>query len=270
MDSSCLRTVCFPASTSRAQQPTTRRSWNYEERRKGRSASAAATAASSKPDSQPIRLTLNRRQERRRQRLREAGDGGGHQAAGGPGASGQGGQNRRRCCRRMSLTILRCSIRAAVFQLLKQQYSRYTPEMVERITGIPKDQFVKAADLFTSIRKDGDMKKAAHDHLCGRLDAAHVRHADHPHRGDPAIAAGQCRPRWRRCERAARSLEHSGRDRHGRRLRHLARLPEDVAQPDDTDLRDFPETYDADDVEAERMGLVSTTGRTRRSSRCRS
>jgi formate dehydrogenase major subunit len=32
--------------------------------------------------------------------------------------------------------------------------------MVERITGIPKEQFVKAADLYTSIRKDGDMKKA--------------------------------------------------------------------------------------------------------------
>jgi formate dehydrogenase major subunit len=48
-----------------------------------------------------------------------------------------------------------------VFQLLKQQYSRYTPEMVERITGIPKDQFLKAADLFTSVRKDGDMKKVA-------------------------------------------------------------------------------------------------------------
>jgi formate dehydrogenase-N alpha subunit len=48
-----------------------------------------------------------------------------------------------------------------VFQLLKQQYSRYTPEMVERITGIPKDQFVKAADTFTSVRKDGDMKQVA-------------------------------------------------------------------------------------------------------------
>src|SRR5271169_1202346 len=48
-----------------------------------------------------------------------------------------------------------------VFQLLKQQYSRYTPEMVERITGIPKDQFLRAADLFTSIRKDGDTKKVA-------------------------------------------------------------------------------------------------------------
>jgi len=48
-----------------------------------------------------------------------------------------------------------------VFQLLRQQYSRYTPEMVERITGIPKDHFLKAADLFTSVRKDGDMKKVA-------------------------------------------------------------------------------------------------------------
>jgi formate dehydrogenase major subunit len=56
----------------------------------------------------------------------------------------------------LSLQHPRC-----VFQLLKQQYSRYTPEMVERVTGIPKDQFLKAADLFTSIRKGGDMKKVA-------------------------------------------------------------------------------------------------------------
>ena len=48
-----------------------------------------------------------------------------------------------------------------VFQLMKQQYSRYTPETVERITGIPKDQYLKAVDMFTSIRKDGDMKKVA-------------------------------------------------------------------------------------------------------------
>jgi formate dehydrogenase major subunit len=41
-----------------------------------------------------------------------------------------------------------------VFQLLKQHYSRYTPEMVERITGISKDQFLKAADLF-SVTLDG-------------------------------------------------------------------------------------------------------------------
>src|SRR6202045_4949183 len=56
----------------------------------------------------------------------------------------------------LSLQHPRC-----VFQLLKQQYERYTPEMVERITGIPKEQFLKAADLYTSVRKDGDMKKVS-------------------------------------------------------------------------------------------------------------
>lgn len=47
-----------------------------------------------------------------------------------------------------------------VYQLLRRHYSRYTPEMVERITGAPKEQFLKVADLFTSIRVNGDMKKA--------------------------------------------------------------------------------------------------------------
>jgi len=82
-------------------------------------------------------------------------EGGGHQAGGPAGA---------KTVARLPDTVThdpalenpRC-----VFQLLKQQYSRYTPEVVERITGIPRDQFLKAADLFTSIRKDGDMKKAA-------------------------------------------------------------------------------------------------------------
>src|SRR5262249_17422921 len=49
---------------------------------------------------------------------------------------------------------------SSVFQLLKKHYSRYGPEMVERIAGVPKEQFLKVADLYTSIRKDGDMKKA--------------------------------------------------------------------------------------------------------------
>jgi len=87
--------------------------------------------------------------------------GGGHQAAGGPGASGQGGPKPppnlpENVAYDLSLQHERC-----VFQLLRKQFSRYTPEMVERITGIPKEQFLKAADLFTSIRKEGDMKKAA-------------------------------------------------------------------------------------------------------------
>jgi formate dehydrogenase major subunit len=84
----------------------------------------------------------------------------GHQAAGGPGASGQGGQKPPPMLPPNTAYDLSLQHPRSVFQLLKQQFSRYTPEMVERITGIPRDQFLKAADLFTSIRKDGDMKKA--------------------------------------------------------------------------------------------------------------
>jgi formate dehydrogenase major subunit len=48
-----------------------------------------------------------------------------------------------------------------VFQLMKKHYSRYTPEMVYKITGIEPKDFQRAADLFTSVRKDGDTKKVA-------------------------------------------------------------------------------------------------------------
>jgi formate dehydrogenase major subunit len=87
--------------------------------------------------------------------------GGGHQAAGGVGAAGQGGRKPPPMLPPNTAYDLSLQHERCVFQLLKKQYARYTPEMVERITGIPKDQFLKAADLFTSVRKDGDMKRAA-------------------------------------------------------------------------------------------------------------
>jgi formate dehydrogenase major subunit len=37
-----------------------------------------------------------------------------------------------------------------VFQVLKRHFARYTPEMVEKYCGVPKDAFVKAAETFTS------------------------------------------------------------------------------------------------------------------------
>src|SRR5256714_4246122 len=40
-----------------------------------------------------------------------------------------------------------------VFQLMKQHYSRYTPEMVSRITGIPQDQFLRIAQLVGEMGK---------------------------------------------------------------------------------------------------------------------
>ena len=41
----------------------------------------------------------------------------------------------------------------SVFQLMKQHYSRYTPEMVSRITGIPQDQFTRIAQLVGEMGK---------------------------------------------------------------------------------------------------------------------
>jgi formate dehydrogenase major subunit len=35
-----------------------------------------------------------------------------------------------------------------VFQIMKQHYSRYTPEMVQEVTGVPKDTFLKMAALY--------------------------------------------------------------------------------------------------------------------------
>jgi len=44
-----------------------------------------------------------------------------------------------------------------VFQLLKKHVERYTPEMVEKICGTPKEQFLKVAELVTST---GNAEKA--------------------------------------------------------------------------------------------------------------
>jgi formate dehydrogenase major subunit len=57
----------------------------------------------------------------------------------GPGASGPATQIAKRD---MQLEHPR-----SVFQLMRQHYSRYTPEMVESITGIPKTQFLEIAKI---------------------------------------------------------------------------------------------------------------------------
>ncbi len=51
---------------------------------------------------------------------------------------------RRRPARDETLTHPRC-----VFQLLRRHYSRYTPELVERICGVPRQQFLQVAQLLT-------------------------------------------------------------------------------------------------------------------------
>ncbi|HEY3025421.1 MAG TPA: formate dehydrogenase-N subunit alpha [Pyrinomonadaceae bacterium] len=130
--------------------------WNYEEG--GKIEGATAMAATSSTQSRISQASSPGNGGGKGSE--KGGETGGHQAAGGPGASGQGGQKPPPMLPPNVAYDLSLQHPRSVFQLLKKQYSRYTPEMVERITGIPKDDFLKAADLFTSIRKDGNMKKA--------------------------------------------------------------------------------------------------------------
>ena len=69
----------------------------------------------------------------------------------------------------LSLQHPRC-----VYQLLKQQYSRYTPEMVERITGIPKDQLPEGRRPVHVDPQGRRHEEGRHHHLRRRLDAAQL------------------------------------------------------------------------------------------------
>jgi formate dehydrogenase major subunit len=133
-------------------------SWNYEEGGNVTGTAAAAIAAGDGPATTytPVSTPAN-----------------GSAKAGGPsGAAGQGYQAQGPVGAKattgapaapslppntaydLSLEHPRC-----VFQLMKKHFSRYTPEVVSGITGIPVDKLNKAWDMYTSIRKDGDMKK---------------------------------------------------------------------------------------------------------------
>ena len=71
----------------------------------------------------------------------------GHAAAGGGHGKDRGGeaQEAKQFESDISLEDPRC-----VFQVLKRHFSRYTPEMVERYCGVPKEIFLKAAETFSS------------------------------------------------------------------------------------------------------------------------
>ncbi len=104
----------------------------------------------------------------------------------------------------------RCRIRAASINLLKAHVERYTPEMVERICGTPKDKFLKVAELMASTANG---ERTMTSHVCARLDPAFQGLAEHPLHGDDPAAAGQHRRARRRHERAARPLQRPGPDR---------------------------------------------------------
>ena len=114
-----------------------------------------------------------------------------------------------------------------VYQILKRHYARYTPEMVERVCGVPAEQFLEVAQGV-----GGELRPRAHGGAGVQrgLDAALRGRAVHPRRGDHPAAAGQHRPARRRRDRAARAREHPGFDRRADAVQPAARLPRDAAR----------------------------------------
>src|SRR4051794_30827291 len=78
---------------------------------------------------------------------KKGGEAPGHHANGGGQEKDRGGeaQNMDQPHRDETLQHPRC-----VFQVLKRHFARYTPELVERSCGIPKERFLEVADVFTA------------------------------------------------------------------------------------------------------------------------
>ena len=234
--SSCPRTACFPASMP-LPRPTIVRPGTTSRRGPAGAPSASDTRRSPKPE------------------------GSGHQAGGPAGAKTIAASRNGRARRHAAASALRVPAAQETVLALHAGNGRAHHRDPER--SVPEGGRPLHLDPQRRRHEEG-----RDHHLRGRLDAAHLRHPDHPRRGDAAAADGQRRPRRRRRERAARPLEHPGRDRHGGHLRHPARLSED-GRARRRRSRDLSEAHDADARPSRRSGTRSTTGRTRRSSRSR-
>ncbi len=93
-----------------------------------------------------------------------------------------------------------------VYQIMRRHYARYTPEMVERVTGCPKETFLKVADALA--RNSGRERTGAFCYAVGWTHHS-VGRADHPRGDHHPGPAGQRRPARRRHHGAARPLSAS-------------------------------------------------------------
>ncbi|HEY2235774.1 MAG TPA: molybdopterin-dependent oxidoreductase, partial [Candidatus Angelobacter sp.] len=134
-------------------------SWNYEEGGNVTGTAAAAIAAGDGPATPETAAQAAPSNPSSKAAGPNGGAGQGYQAQGPVGAKATTGAPAppslpANTAYDLSLEHPRC-----IFQLMKKHFSRYTPEMVSSITGIPTEKLIKAWDMYTSIRKDGDMKK---------------------------------------------------------------------------------------------------------------
>ncbi len=124
-----------------------------------------------------------------------------------------------------------------VWQILKRHYAPYTPEMVERICGIPQDLFARVCRLF--VENSGRERTAAFVHGVGWTQ--HTVGAQYITRSrDAAAAARQRRPPRRRRDGDARALLDPGLERHPDAVRHPARLHPDAARAQPPQPRRVP------------------------------
>ena len=112
-----------------------------------------------------------------------------------------------------------------VFQLLKKHYARYTPEMVERVCGIPRETFLEIAE--TLIANSGRERTTMLVYGVSWTQHCH-RRADDPRRRDRPAAARQHRAPGRRHHGDARPRLDPGLERHPHALRPAPRLPADA------------------------------------------
>ena len=98
-----------------------------------------------------------------------------------------------------------------VFQILRRHFARYTPEMVQRICGISREEFMAVADAL--IANSGRERTSAFCYANGwtqHSEAVQMIRSC----GDSPVAAGQCRPAGRRHHGDARARVDPRVDRH--------------------------------------------------------
>ena len=113
----------------------------------------------------------------------------------------------------------------SVFQLLKQHFSRYDPDSVCRITGTPKEVYLRVCDLYTSTYAPDRagtwlyaMGTAQHSHGTQNIRSYAILQ----------LLARQYRHRRRRCQRHARRVQRAGVHGSGTEQRWLAGLSQDA------------------------------------------
>ena len=120
-----------------------------------------------------------------------------------------------------------------VYQLMKQHYARYTPEMVARVCGTPQEKFLQICEMIGSTATPTRAMTIMYalgwtQHSVGSQMIRARRHG--------AALTRQHRHRRRRHERAARALEHPGPDGPRAHVQPLDRLP-DAAERTRAELR---------------------------------